>query len=218
MKKQILEALKTRFDGVSEKILDRIAEKLAKTITTEDAITTSVEGVTFQQVLDSYGDSRATEAQQTAIRNYEAKHNLKDGKAIMGGEPNEPKKQPTQNPNDTPDWAKALVESNKALTARLTKLEMERVTNSRKKQLSAIVEKLPQSLRKAYERTPIDALSDEEFSALLSEVDSETKVIDDELQAKGAVFGRPSSTSVKGKNAKEASDAETNALMSKLNV
>ena len=73
MKKKILEALKTKFEGVSETILDRIATKLAKTASTEDQVATAVEGVTLQQVLESYGDSRATEAQQTADRNNEAK-------------------------------------------------------------------------------------------------------------------------------------------------
>lgn len=80
MKKEILEALKAKFEGVSEAILNRIADKLAKTVTKQEDVATAVEGVTFQQVLESYGDSRATEAQQTAVTNYEKKHGLKDGK------------------------------------------------------------------------------------------------------------------------------------------
>ena len=82
MKKKILELLKTKFEGVSESILDRIAEKLAKTVTTEEQAATSVEGVTLQQVLEAYGDSRATEATKTAVSNYEKRHGLKDGRKI----------------------------------------------------------------------------------------------------------------------------------------
>lgn len=67
MRKEILDALKAKFPGVSESILGRIADKLAKTASTQEQVTTAVEGVTFQQVLESYGDSRATEAQQTAV-------------------------------------------------------------------------------------------------------------------------------------------------------
>ena len=85
MRQQILEALKAKFSGVSEKILGRIADKLAKTVTTAEQVATAVEGVTFQQVLDSYGDSRATEAQQTAVHNYETKYGLKDGQKIENG-------------------------------------------------------------------------------------------------------------------------------------
>ena len=85
MRKEILDALKAKFTGVSDAILGRIADKLAKTATTAEQVATAVEGVTFQQVLESYGDSRATEAQQTAVSNYEKKHGLKDGKQVKGG-------------------------------------------------------------------------------------------------------------------------------------
>ena len=62
MKKEILEALTTKFPGVSVSILDRIATKLAETVTTAEQVKTAVEGVTIQQVIESYGDSRGTEA------------------------------------------------------------------------------------------------------------------------------------------------------------
>ncbi len=62
MRKEILEALTTKFAGVSATILGRIADKLAKTVTTAEQVKTAVDGVTFQQVLESYGDSRATES------------------------------------------------------------------------------------------------------------------------------------------------------------
>ena len=69
MKKEILEALTTKFPGVSVSILDRIATKLAETVTTAEQVKTAVEGVTIQQVIESYGDSRATEASNTARKN-----------------------------------------------------------------------------------------------------------------------------------------------------
>lgn len=79
-KEQILEALKTKFQGVQASILDRVATKLAQTVTTEEQVKTAVEGVTIQQVIESYGDSRATQATSTAVHNYEAKYGLKDGR------------------------------------------------------------------------------------------------------------------------------------------
>lgn len=82
MKEKILAALKTKFAGVPEAILDRIASKLAKTATTEEQVNSLAEGMTLQNVFDSYGDSRATEASQTAVSNYEKKHGIKDGKPI----------------------------------------------------------------------------------------------------------------------------------------
>ena len=85
MKKTILDARKAKFVGVSEAILDRVATKLARTVVTAEQVAPAVEGVTIQQVIDSYGDSRATEAQQTAVHNYESKYGLKDGQKIDGG-------------------------------------------------------------------------------------------------------------------------------------
>ena len=51
MRKEILDALKAKFTGVSDAILGRIADKLAKTATTAEQVATAVEGVTFQQAV-----------------------------------------------------------------------------------------------------------------------------------------------------------------------
>ena len=41
--------------------------------------------MTLQQLFDSYGDSWATEAQRTAVSNYEKKYGLKDGAKVTSG-------------------------------------------------------------------------------------------------------------------------------------
>lgn len=87
MKKEILEALKAKFQGVSDSILGRIAVRLAGEVLTVEQAAAAVERVTIQQVLESYGDSRATEAQQTAVANYEKKHGLRKGRKVDGGAP-----------------------------------------------------------------------------------------------------------------------------------
>lgn len=199
MRQQILEALKAKFQGVSEKILGRIADKLAKTVTTAEQVATAVEGVTLQQLLDSYGDSRATEAQQTAVHNYESKYGLKDGQKIDNGGGSQGGQQggaqtvqtPPAGGEQVPAWAQALIDSNKTITERLNKMDVDRTTATRKQQLSAIIEKLPENLRKAYERTPVDGLSEEQFSTLIGEITSEVDGIVNDTRAKGAVFGRP---------------------------
>lgn len=199
MKKQILEALKAKFQGVSEAILNRIADKLAKTVTTAEQVATAVEGVTIQQVIESYGDSRATEAQQTAVHNYETKYGLKDGVKVddgggsQGGQQGVVQTVQTQQQGGDaiPTWAQTLIDSNKALTERLNKMDVDRTTATRKQQLQTIIEKLPEKLRKAYERTPVDGLTEEQFNTLFSEISSEVEGIVNETQVKGAVFGRP---------------------------
>ena len=94
MKKEILEALTTKYQGVSSSVLDRIANKLAKTVNTAEEVKTAVDGVTIQQVIDSYTDSRVTEASETARKNavndYESKYGLKDGVKTVDNNPQKP--------------------------------------------------------------------------------------------------------------------------------
>lgn len=82
MKEKLLALLKTKFDGVDDAILDRFASKRIENVTDEAQLPAIVEGISFQDVLQSYGDYRAGDASQTAVRNYEKRHNLKDGKPI----------------------------------------------------------------------------------------------------------------------------------------
>lgn len=88
MKQKIFEALKAKFQGGGNaNVLNMIAEKLCKTVTTDEQIATAVAGMTQEliEVIESYGDSRATEAQQTAVQNYETKYRLKEGKPTVDG-------------------------------------------------------------------------------------------------------------------------------------
>lgn len=225
MRKEILDALKAKFTGVSDAILGRIADKLAKTATTAEQVATAVEGVTFQQVLESYGDSRATEAQQTAVSNYEKKHGLKDGKQVKGGASaehnDEPDNQHGNGDNDTPAWANAIIDGQKSLSDRLAAIEGDKVTASRKQKFDAIIGKLPEDLRKPYARTDIKSISDEEFETLLSEVGMEVEELAKTANARGAVFGRPATggaTKTTTNGVKEATDEEAQRVVDGMNI
>lgn len=213
MKKEILEALTTKFPGVSTSILDRIATKLAKTATTAEQVKTAVEGVTIQQVIESYGDSRATEASNTArenaVKDYETRYGLKDGvkttTSTTGGEPTGGATNPTTGGSeDIPAWAQKLFD-------RLDAQDAARTTETRKQKLNAVIEKLPEAMRKAYERIPLDKYSEEEFSTLLGEVTTEVEGISNETAAKGAVFGKPSANNG-GQTTTELSEAQKAAI------
>ena len=199
MKQQILTALKAKFVGVSDAILDRVATKLAQTVTTAEQVQTAVDGVTFQQVLESYGDSRATQATQTAVHNYETKYGLKDGVKVTPPEQQPPVVPPVTPPvtptaggaEAVPAWAQALIDSNNSLKNELAQMKTARTTETRKQQISTLIEKLPENLRKAYSRTPVDGLTDEQFTALVGEITTEVGDIQSSIQQKGAVFGKP---------------------------
>lgn len=222
MRQQILDALKAKFVGVSDKILGRIADRLAKTVTTQEQVATAVEGVSFQHVLDSYGDSRATEATQTAINNYETKHSLKDGKPVEKQEQTKVTTTENGGSEDVPAWAKALIESNKALAEQVKTMQGEKLTASRREQLTKITSSLPASVRKAYERTPVDTLTEEEFESLKNDITAEVAEIAKETTIKGATFGRPTiqggTKTQQGAEAggKEATDEEATAVVDKL--
>ena len=232
MKEKILAALKAKFTGVNANILNRIAESLAKTVTTEENVATAVEGVTqdYISVIESYGDSRATDAQKTAVQNYEAKYGLKDGEKIAkeGKEvPPEPapKAQTTKQDggSETNKLLEQLLEQNKKLTERLDKMDGERTTASRKSQLDKILAKLPEKLRKGYQRIALESLSDDEFTNLTTEITTEVEEINKMQGSKGAVFGRPSTqggrvANAGGANVQEATDAEATAVVDKLNI
>ena len=219
MKQKAIELLKDKFAGVADSIIERIAAKVATGISDEEALKAAVEKVTFQTVLESYGDSRANEAQQTAVKNYEKKYGLKDGKTIeqQPDEDEKNKKQPTG--DDVPAWAKAIIESNEKLKDELAQMKANKVADGRKARLNKIVEQLPESLRKAYGRTNVESLSDEEFDNLTNEVNGEVEKINGEISAKKTVFGIPmktaGGTATKGK---EATKEETDAVVSKINI
>lgn len=199
MKQQILTALKAKFVGVSDAILDRVATKLAQTVINAEQVQTAVDGVTFQQVLESYGDSRATQATQTAVHNYETKYGLKDGVKVTSPEQQPPVVPPVTPPvtppaggaEAVPAWAQALIESNNSLKNELAQMKTDRTTETRKQQISTLIEKLPENLRKAYSRTPVDGLTDEQFTTLVGEITTEVGDIQSSIQQKGAVFGKP---------------------------
>lgn len=231
MKQKLFDALKAKFPGVNANVLNRIAEKLAKTVTTDEQVTTAVAGVTqeYIEIIESYGDSRATEATQTAVQNYETKYGLKDGQKIdaNGGAAGQAGSGTTVQQQaagsaqqqaagsaqeQVPAWAQALIDSNKKLNERLDKMDGERTTATRKQQLSTIIEKLPENLRKAYERTPVDNLTDEQFNTLVGEITTEVNGIVSEVQAKGAVFGKPTVTGGTGNQGGELTKEQQDAI------
>ena len=214
MKQTIIDLLKTKFDGVDESILSRIAEtKAAKAIKTEDEANTFVEGVTLNQLLSSYADIRSTEAQRTAVANYEKKHGLKDGKKVSEGNL---KTLDTDNNDDMPAWAQAMLESNKKLAEQVAVMTAEKHTAARKQRLDAIINRLPERDRRGYARTSFADLSDEDFDTLLDDINNEVEETLKDNQTTGTTFRAPFHRQGGDQQKKEATKAEVDAVMSHL--
>ena len=130
---QILAGLQQKFTGVDTAILTRIATKKAEGVTDETKVNSIIEGISFSDVLNSYGDFRAGDASKTAVTNYEKKHNLKDGKPIETTTTIKTE----ENKDDVPAWAQALIDSNKSLLTEVSTLKQEKAQATRQEQILA---------------------------------------------------------------------------------
>lgn len=161
IKQAILKELQGKFPGVSDTILNRIAEKLSKTVTDDAGVKPAADGVTTQQLLESYGDSRATEAQQTAVTNYEKKYGLKNG-VKQEIEPSNPKLQESKVNQETepkgnisPEmqtWMKQMSDNITALSGAISGLQQERTAKSRKSMLNEILKDSPEEIKARYNK------------------------------------------------------------------
>lgn len=213
MKEKILLALQTKFAGVRADILERIATKLATKVANESDIDSAVEGVGFQEVLDSYADHRTTEGVKGAILNYEKKYGIKDGKPVEAPQPT-----PTPTPTPTPptDTNAMLLQAIQALTAEVGAMKKEKVVNTRQSAIQTIISELPENLRKPYSRMSFDSMSDDDFNALQEEIKAEVGAIKTDFATNGTVFGVPAGGG--NKPTQEANEAEINALAESLGI
>lgn len=132
---QILAGLQQKFTGVDTAILTRIATKKAEGVTDETKVNSIVEGISFSDVLNSYGDFRAGDASKTAVTNYEKKHGLKEGKPIEN--PN-PKPKPEEKLDDMATIiANAVSAAVKPLSDELAQFKAEKSQATRQEQILA---------------------------------------------------------------------------------
>lgn len=128
----ILAGLQQKFAGADTATLTRIASKKAEGVTDESQVQSIVEGIAFQDVLQSYGDFRAGNATKTAVLNYERQHGIKDGKPVVS--PKEPEK---KEEDTIPSWAQSLIESNKTISEKLALYEADKAAQARSAAISA---------------------------------------------------------------------------------
>lgn len=189
MKGKILAALKTKFTGVDEAILTRIAEKKATGITDENQVQQVIDGLGFQDVLNSYGDYRAGDATRTSILNYEKKHNLKDGKPIETTTTTAQQQSTEQQPDMAKIIADAVSAAVKPLSDKLTQFEAEKAQAIRQEQILAKAKEygIPETFAKRYaipENADLDAyfkdakqeLANVGFSGVNPPESAETKI------------------------------------------
>ena len=140
---QILAGLQQKFSGADTATLTRIATKKAEGVTDETKVNSIVEGISFQDVMQNYGDFRAGQANISSVANYEKKYGLKDGKPIENQKPEPPK--PGEKPDEKPDIAKMIADGIaagiKPFSDKLAAFEAKEAQAQRMAQISSVAKK-----------------------------------------------------------------------------
>lgn len=216
IKRFILDSLKTKFAGIDEKVLNRIAAIAVKTVKSEEEAKTYVEELTLQQVIDSYTDSRTTDAQEKAVKSYEEKFGLKDGKKANsteepGGEGGEGENGGAvddgknggegKDGEKVPAWAKALIQSNNSLKEELSALKAGKVADTRKGTLEALLKDAPEKTRNTLMKNfnRMQFKDDADFEEWVEEITPDIEEATTSQAASDGVVGRPKSGASTGK-------------------
>lgn len=194
---KLLEALRARFIGLSDDVLGLYANKMLRDYADEADAVTAAADLTWAELFRYYSDYRADQASKTARKNAEKDFNAKlqaMNEQMAGLQPleqAETEEKQKQAGESVPTWAKALLEQNKQLAERLNAFETAKTVDGRRSEVANIIRDLPPSMRRAYERTPLDNLSEEQFQQLKTEIAGEVKQIQDDGRGKSTIFGKP---------------------------
>lgn len=169
MKDKILAALRNKYKnlGLGEKVLEGIADMLAITTTEESQIDNAVNGVeNLAKGFQSDADRIRTEAAAKA-----------KAEQSKGAEP--PKSEPPKE-DETPSWAKGLIE-------RLDRIETGKTTESRKSILEAKLKDAAPSVKakilKDFQRMSFE--KDEDFDSYLAETEADLTALNQEFVNQG---------------------------------
>ena len=213
MKEKLLALLKTKFFGVREATLERLAAKKAETVTEESQLQTIVDGMTFDYIIDSESDFKGTQiSKMAAVAEYEKRFGLKDGKPIE--EPSK-KKDHKPDPKAGDDPRDAQINELKESLNKLTELVTGVVTGQQKtsKQSQALdalkKTKIPEKLHQKWVNR-IDFDSETSIEDQIKELEAEHLDIHQELIAQSV---KSSAFVPGGNNAKPVESAELNSYL-----
>jgi myosin heavy subunit len=198
---QILALLVAKFSGVRKDGLTQMARNISLLATTDTEVQALIDKLEVNKVTEIVKDYRTevdkevTTATKTHETNLRKKYDLKD-KAEPDPEPGKGK---TPEGDDTPAWAKSLLETNQKLTERLNGLEAGKVKQTRLQTLEEKLKDVPAAYKadklKDFNRMGFD--TDEAFTEYLTETEAGITALNQELADKGLsgqtkpIFGQP---------------------------
>lgn len=187
MKEKIIAAIKAKFPTVnlSKKRLEAIAAKIeAKVIDDETKIDAAI------TTYDEYNPLVEIAKQDDAIRNLEGKLKTPPKKDEPGVPP-----VPVIT-DDTPEWAKAMIEQNKLLAAGLSALQGEKAQSTIRTKATALLSEKGKEVPVSYwGKRPLPE-KEEELEAFITEVQTDYTAFKQEMTDAGlSVLPTPKSTS-----------------------
>ena len=175
----LFKSLKTKYAGLSDALLIRVAEALAKTVQKEEDAQAAVDGA-IALIVQIEGDRRVTEMQKAA-KAKETQKKPEDGDGA--------KKTVTEVTDDTPEWAKTQMKFLNDMNERIARMEGEKVTTTRKQQLDETIKNASEGFKTQITKNfgYMTFKDDEAYSAWLEETkkDAETNA------AEALVTGAP---------------------------
>ena len=206
IRKTALEALKTKFDGIDESVLSRVASTISKTAKTEEDALAKVEDMTLQGVINSYTDSRVSDASEKITKTFEEKYGVKnpdDGK--KEGEEKAPDdakgKEGTGADNDMPSWFKAFADAqqktNETFLAKFQSMEAGKTAEERKATIEKLLDGAPEKMKKSILREfgRSQFKDDKDFDSWVEEITPDIEDATEAFKAQGGVSTPPKSGS-----------------------
>jgi hypothetical protein len=195
MKEKILALLTAKFAGVRKDGLAQLAGALSFQATTDEEATALIDKLTTDSVDNFVKDWRKDVDKEVSEANKTYEGNLKKKFDFVEKKNQEPEPPTPPTPgDDTPAWAKALIEQNKALADRLNNFEGGKIKETRLQSLESKLKEVPESFKaqKLKDFGRMNFETDEAFTEYLNETETDITALNQELADKGlAGQGKP---------------------------
>lgn len=176
MYEKILQKLKTQrptTSNVSDRSLEDIAKSYESIIKDDEALN-PLDFTKIIQSVDGNISKVAADAAKKAKDEANAQKTLDVQTQIQADLDKKRKKPQTDADEKTPEWVSAILESNKSMIERLSKLETEKTVTTRRTQLETKLKDLPDYFKKpilqSFQKTNFQ--DDTEFTTYLSEIET----------------------------------------------
>lgn len=202
MKEKIIALLTAKFSGVRKDGLARLAGALSLQVANEEEAGVLVEKLTPEKVNEFITDYRkdvdkeVSDSNRTYETNLKKKHQFVE---IKTDDDDPAKKSKGANDDETPAWAKAMMEQNKLLTEKIARIEGDKTNSTRLQTIEGRLKNVPEAFKakalKDFKRMNFE--SDESFNEYLTELDTDVTTLTQELADKGLAshskpaFGNP---------------------------